>query len=73
MGLAKGGTQGDPKTGDEFCVTIQPSLVKLDTEGFAIAGADDIFPVEPRGAVLSSSGLCGRSYSTLHCATLRCA
>ena len=26
----EGGTQGDPKTGDDFCVTIQPSLVKLD-------------------------------------------
>ena len=57
MGLAKGGTQGDPKTGDEFCVTIQPSLVKLDAAcreagGFAIAGADDIFPVGPRGVVL---------------------
>ena len=25
----EGGTQGDPKTGDKFCLTIQPSLVKL--------------------------------------------
>ena len=53
----EGGTQGDPKTGDEFCVTLQPSLVKLDAEirvggGFAIAGADNIFGVGPRGTVL---------------------
>ena len=38
-------------------MTIQPSLVKLDAAcreagGFAIAGADDIFPVGPRGVVL---------------------
>ena len=53
----EGGTQGDPKTGDEFCVTLQPSLVKLDAEirvggGFAIAGADNIFGVGLRGTVL---------------------
>ena len=51
------GTQGDPKTGDKFCVTLQPSLEKLDTDirargGFAMAGADDIFGVGPRGSVL---------------------
>ena len=53
----EGGTQGDPKTGDEFCVTLQPSLEKLDAAskvggGFSIAGADDIFCVGPRGVVL---------------------
>ena len=41
----EGGVQGDPITGDEFSVTLQPSLVKLDLHareggGFAIAGAD---------------------------------
>ena len=50
----EGGTQGDPKTGDEFSVTLQPTLVKLDTAcreagGFAMAGGDDVFSVGPRG------------------------
>ena len=49
--------QGDPKTGDEFSVTLQSSLVKLDAAckeagGFTMAGADDVFPVGPRGAVI---------------------
>ena len=52
-----GGTQGDPITGDEFCTTLQPSLELLDStckaaDGFAIAGADDIFAFGRRGAVL---------------------
>ena len=43
----EGGVQGDPITGDEFSVTLKPSLVKLDLharEGgsFAIAGADNV-------------------------------
>ena len=53
----EGGTQGDPKTGDEFCITLQPSLELLDADlkrhgGFAMGGADDIFAVGPRGSVL---------------------
>ena len=55
----EGGTQGDPKTGDEFCVTLQPSLELLDAEckahgGFAMGGADDIFAFGPRGVVLAA-------------------
>ena len=69
----EGGTQGDPKTGDEFCVTLQPSLEKLDTDiraggGFAMAGADDISEVRSGTKRLSStscSGFCGRGETAM--------
>ena len=38
----EGGTQGDPKTGDDFAVTLQPSLLLLDaacSEGGGLARA----------------------------------
>ena len=46
----EGGTQGDPKTGDLFSVTFQPSVVLLDNAcrvggGAARAGADDVFAI----------------------------
>ena len=50
----EGGTQGDSKTTDDFTVTLQPSVVKLDTAchdecgGIARGGADDIFAFAQR-------------------------
>ena len=43
----EGGTQGDPATGDDFAITLQPSLELLDEAckvggGGALAGADDV-------------------------------
>ena len=50
----EGGTQGDSKTTDDFTVTLQPSVVRLDTAchdecgGTARGGADDIFAFAQR-------------------------
>ena len=52
----EGGTQGDPKTGDDFATTLQPSLLLLDAAcgeggGLARAGADDVIVLGPQGVV----------------------
>ena len=55
----EGGTQGDTKTGDDFAVTLQPSILKLDNEcsqsgGLARAGADDAFAFAPKNRVVEA-------------------
>ena len=57
----EGMAQGMPDSTAGFAVGLQPLLVKLDQEvraggGFAVAGADDIFPVGPPGVVLEAVG-----------------
>ena len=52
----EGVTQGDPKTGDDFATTLQPSLLLLDAAcgeegGLARAGAYDVIVLGPQGVV----------------------
>ena len=54
---AEGETQGDPASTALFCVGLQPSAVKLDTEckeggGLARFGADDGFAIGPAEIVI---------------------
>ena len=53
----QGVAQGDPKSGDFFCIGLQPSLVMLDSDcreggGMARAGADDVCAIGPIDVVL---------------------
>ena len=53
----EGGTQGDPRTTDDFTITLQPSLVMLDKAcemggGLARAGADDVLAMGPSKIVI---------------------
>ena len=55
----EGQVQGDPLSGAGFAVTIQKHVVALDETlkslgGFAMAGADDISAVGPRGTVVEA-------------------
>ena len=55
----EGGTQGDSRTTDDFVITLQPSLVRLDTAckqegGQASGGADDCFAFAPRQAAMAA-------------------
>ena len=55
----EGGTQGDPRATQDFCITLQPSLVLLDAAcgeggGLARGGADDVFAMGPRETVLQA-------------------
>ena len=54
---SEGRGQGDPFSGEEVAIGLQPSLVKLDAEckaggGISRAGADDVFAVGPEEVVL---------------------